>query len=62
MFALFVALSAASLIPIMKSAKPETHAFGPFTTSVEMINGRGAMIGFAALLVLENLSGRALLS
>ena len=54
-FALF---AAASIVPIMKSAKEES--FGPFSPQAEMLNGRAAMIGFAALLLIEASKGSAL--
>ena len=54
----FILFSAASLVPVFKGAKAE--AFGPFTPSAEMINGRAAMIGFAALIAVEAVKGSAL--
>jgi hypothetical protein len=48
----------ASLVPVVQGAKRE--AFGPFSPAAEMLNGRAAMIGFAALLVVEGLKGSAL--
>ena len=51
--------SAATLIPMLESTKRE--AWGPFTPGAEMLNGRAAMIGFAALLALEGLRGGAAL-
>lgn len=53
-----VAFSAASLIPILKGAKAE--AFGPLTPAAEMLNGRAAMIGLAALIGIEAVKGTAL--
>jgi hypothetical protein len=53
-FALFIA---ASLIPLLKRSKVEQA--GPFTPSAELLNGRAAMLGFAALLVTEKLTGAA---
>ena len=53
-----LSFTAASLIPLMASSKRE--AFGPFTPSAEMLNGRAAMIGFASLLVVEAVRGAAL--
>ncbi|PSC70183.1 Carotene biosynthesis-related CBR [Micractinium conductrix] len=47
----------ASLIPLATSAK---RTFGPFTPAAEMLNGRAAMLGFAALLVAEAVRGSAL--
>lgn len=48
----------ASLIPMLSSTKRE--AFGPFRPEAELLNGRAAMIGFAALLVVEGVRGSAL--
>ncbi len=54
-----ITFAAATLIPLMSSTKRE--AFGPFTPSAEMQNGRAAMLGFAALLVTEAVRGGAAL-
>lgn len=54
----FVVFIAASLIPLINSAKRE--AFGPFTPAAELLNGRAAMIGFASLLAVEAIRGAAL--
>ena len=51
----FVLFSAASLIPMMNGANRE--AFGPFSPKAEELNGRAAMIGFAALLIVEGVRG-----
>ena len=48
----------ASLIPLFKGAKNE--AFGPFSPKAELVNGRAAMIGFAAMLAIEAVKGSAL--
>lgn len=53
-----LAFITASLIPMLSSTKRE--AFGPFTPSAEMLNGRAAMIGFASLLAAEAIRGSAL--
>lgn len=53
----FVLFSAASLIPYLNAAQRE--AFGPFTPEAEMQNGRAAMLGFAVLLLIEGVSGKA---
>ncbi len=37
------------------------NAVGPFTPNAEMINGRAAMIGFAALIGVEAVNGGAAL-
>lgn len=49
-------LIAASIVPLLKSAE-EGMAIGPFTPKAELANARAAMIGFAALLVLEYARG-----
>lgn len=54
----FIIFSAASLVPLLSSTKRE--AFGPFTPDAETLNGRAAMIGFAALLAVEAVKGTAL--
>lgn len=46
-FGLFIV---ASLVPAYRRAK---DSFGPFTPGAELINGRAAMIGFAAMLMIE---------
>lgn len=51
----FITFMAASLVPLTRGAK--TEAFGPFTPAAEMLNGRAAMIGFAALLGAELVRG-----
>ena len=48
----------ASLVPLFKGIKRE--AFGPFSPNAELINGRAAMIGFAAMLAIEAAKGSAL--
>ncbi len=57
-FCIVVAISCASLIPLLLGRKIE--AWGPFTPKAEMVNGRAAMIGMAALLVAEAVRGQAL--
>ncbi|GFH18033.1 chloroplast carotene biosynthesis related protein [Haematococcus lacustris] len=47
-----------SLVPVFMRSKQQS--VGPFTPSAEMINGRAAMIGFAALLAVEVVRGTAL--
>ncbi len=54
----FCLSAGASLIPLFKGAKNE--AFGPFSPKAELINGRAAMIGFAAMLAIEAVKGSAL--
>jgi len=51
----------ASLMPRLQggnTAKPDATE-GAFTASAEMLNGRAAMIGMAALLIQESISGSA---
>lgn len=50
-FCIVVAISCASLIPLLLGRKIE--GWGPFTPNAEMVNGRAAMIGFASLLIAE---------
>lgn len=52
-------LTTASLIPVVKEGS-ERPTFGPFTAGAELLNGRAAMIGFAALLAVESIRGTAL--
>lgn len=54
----FAVFSAATFVPLLSSSKDES--FGPFTPKAEMLNGRAAMLGFAALLLVEALKGSAL--
>ena len=55
----FLLFIAASLIPAFTNTKPQ--AFGPFTPNAELLNGRAAMIGFAALLGVEFMNNGAAL-
>ena len=55
----FLLFIVASLIPVLNNAKREAN--GPFTPFAEMMNGRAAMIGFAALLITESLNQGAAL-
>lgn len=57
--ATWAVIAAASVIPLVKGADP-TAAFGPLTQRAEMANGRAAMIGAAALVILEATKGSAL--
>lgn len=58
-FLTFVLISAASLIPLMSTGAGD-EKFGPFQPAAEKLNGRAAMIGFAAMLVIEAVRGQAL--
>lgn len=55
----FITFAAASLIAIVNGAS-KNESFGPFKAEAEMLNGRAAMIGFAALLIIEGIKGSAL--
>ncbi|KAK9903948.1 hypothetical protein WJX75_001124 [Coccomyxa subellipsoidea] len=54
----FLLFSAASLIPILKGAKLD-KSVGPFNPRAELLNGRVAMLGFAALIASEWVNGGA---
>mmetsp|Transcript_32777 Transcript_32777/g.92995 ORF Transcript_32777/g.92995 Transcript_32777/m.92995 type:complete len:212 (-) Transcript_32777:152-787(-) len=55
----FMAITAASLAPLRSIGK-KRRGFGPFTPAAEMINGRAAMLGFAALIGTELATHHAL--
>jgi hypothetical protein len=57
--ATWVLIAGASLVPVLKGADP-TAAFGPLTHTAEMANGRAAMLGLAALIIIELTKGSAL--
>eukprot|EP00959_Pyramimonas_sp_CCMP1952_P215420 4507189-Pyramimonas_sp.AAC.1 len=65
-FALVVALvTAATYFPSAQGSNsytsdPNTLDIGLFTPEAERVNGRGAMIGILAIMVLETLKGGAL--
>jgi len=54
-----VLLAGASLVPMLRGADL-SEAFGPFNQTAEMLNGRAAMIGITALILLELVNGAAL--
>lgn len=56
--AVFLLFIAASLAPAFQGSKGQT--LGPLTPGAEMINGRAAMIGFAAMLIIEAVRGQPL--
>jgi len=56
-----VIFSLASLAPVLKGANPN-EAFGPLTPAAEKLNGRAAMIGLAAMLVIELTQGKPLIT
>lgn len=58
-FLTFITFSIATLIPMLTTTKREPFLF--FTPNAEMLNGRAAMIGFAALLAVEATRGGAAL-
>eukprot|EP01025_Chloroclados_australasicus_P041178 TRINITY_DN4344_c0_g2_i2.p1 TRINITY_DN4344_c0_g2~~TRINITY_DN4344_c0_g2_i2.p1 ORF type:complete len:295 (+),score=52.76 TRINITY_DN4344_c0_g2_i2:113-997(+) len=49
----FLTFMAASLIPLVKGVDEEEETIGPFTPSAEILNGRLAMVGMAALIFIE---------
>jgi hypothetical protein len=56
--ALFVAaMTAATFAPLLQGE--DSRESGPFKRNAEMINGRAAMLGFAALLLVESNTGAA---
>ena len=55
----FVLIIAGSLAPLINTGNTEERA-GPFTPDAELINGRAACLGFAALLAIEAVKGSAL--
>ena len=60
-FAVVVITTMASLYPrLLAEEKPDARSFGPFTPAAEALNGRAAMLGFLALLVVEGKMGHAL--
>jgi hypothetical protein len=54
----FALIAAASFPPLLAGRTNEK--LGPFTPEAEKLNGRAAMIGFAALLVIESFKHSAL--
>ena len=50
-----------TLVTFCANIKPPANTPGPLTNDVELLNGRAAMVGFAALLAFEAASGHALL-
>ena len=56
--AVVVATTFATFAPMVYSnGKAEERSVGPFTPRAELANGRAAMMGFLALLVVEGLKG-----
>jgi hypothetical protein len=53
-FGIFIA---ASFAPLLAGKGPAAESLGPFTAKAEMLNGRAAMLGFAALVAIEALKG-----
>jgi hypothetical protein len=56
----FVLFAAGSLVPLLRGVGAADQKLGPFTPQAEMLNGRAAMLGFAALLAIEAVRGAAL--
>lgn len=56
---IFGLIIAGSLVPFFLGNK-NTESFGPLSPAAEMMNGRSAMIGFAAMIVIEALGDKAL--
>eukprot|EP00850_Spirogloea_muscicola_P015999 SM000127S26615 [mRNA] locus=s127:82149:87166:- [translate_table: standard] len=48
-----------SLVPLLKSESPDSRSNGPFNAKAERWNGRLAMIGFAGLLIFEQVAGHS---
>ncbi len=58
---LFLLVIFGSLVPVfLGEDRTKVKTLGPLNANAELINGRGAMIGFAAMLVLESEMGKAL--
>ena len=56
-----MALAACELIePSFMLLFRNTDSVGPLSPAAELLNGRSAMIGFAAMIVLESFSDKAL--
>ena len=53
----FLLFMAGSIVPLVSGKK---DSLGPFTPEAEMLNGRAAMIGFAAMIAFEGVKGAAL--
>ncbi|GBF92647.1 hypothetical protein Rsub_05016 [Raphidocelis subcapitata] len=56
----FGLIIAASFAPLLSNVLPSAKSLGPFNSKAEMLNGRAAMIGIAALLAIEFVKGSAL--
>ena len=66
MLAVWAAVTAASFAPLARGKSVEETflkknpvSLGPFKADAEMLNGRAAMMGLLALLVLEGMSGQS---
>ena len=66
MLAVWAAVTAASFAPLARGKsveetflKKNPESLGPFKADAEMLNGRAAMMGLLALLVLEGMSGQS---
>ncbi len=58
--ATFGLIIAATFVPLLQNISPSAEVFGPFNAAAEKLNGRAAMIGFAALVAIEAVKGSAL--
>lgn len=56
----FIVFMGASLVPLLTPSNGQNQELGPFTAKAEMLNGRAAMIGFAALIIIELVKGSPL--
>lgn len=52
-------IAAASFAPVLRGASAD-EAFGPLTPRAERFNSEAALLGFAALLILEAAKGSSL--
>ncbi|KAL6880645.1 hypothetical protein ACP4OV_012210 [Aristida adscensionis] len=57
-----VALSVASLVPLLQGETAESRSGGAFTADAELWNGRLAMLGLVALAATEYLTGAPLIN
>lgn len=59
---LVVLVSLATFAPLaFAGEKPGSRSFGPFTSSLEVLLGRAAMMGFAGLVLVEIAKGNTAL-
>lgn len=60
-FFIVIAVTFGTFAPSVYGDKATDRSFGPFKPAAEILNGRAAMLGFAALLVVEAVRGGAAL-